>query len=123
MIIEMREKFEGTVCRPVVTVKVNGIEREMRIDTGADKTVVDEELLRNIHSTKTLKVLGFDGKAKEEKVNIYPVTIEFDDRVFEIEAFGASRNCGLLGMDILSQCELHMARGICILEVVENEKI
>ncbi len=122
MIIEMIEKFEGKVVRPNVVVKVNGVKRRMRIDTGADISVVDENLLKNIEPTRSVVVMGFDGKTGDrttERVNIYPVTIEFDGKMFETEAFGASRDVGLLGMNIISQCNLQMSCGICILEIIE----
>lgn len=103
---------DADILRPRLDLLVNGVIQEFQVDTGADRSVVDETLL----TEKTKMVKARDYRGNIEWINLYKVTIRIDEKDFDCEVFPRSGGVNLLGMDILQQCDFMMIGGVMILE-------
>ncbi len=87
------------VKKPIISVNGKSEEVEAVIDTGADKTMIDEELLLKIGAIplKRIGVLSM-GEFKDYK-NMYGAVVEIDGCSFPLWVTGGKKN--LIGHDFL----------------------
>lgn len=114
------EKIKGHYCHaPYIECLIEGKEFVARIDTGADITCIPASFIPDkspfLNSTT---ISGNSGLS--ESVWTRKVTIKIDgigEFTPERGVLKREGNVGLIGMDILNQCELHMVGGVFILEL------
>jgi hypothetical protein len=109
-------KVEGKVL-PInlFTISVNGIDAPARIDTGADISMIPENLIDYSREKRQIKIMDHAGNIRD-KIQTYNIFIVFDKRRFDIDVLPRKDFLCLIGMDIIRHCHLEMQGGICILE-------
>ena len=119
------EQIEGHVeSNPYLNCHINGHHFKCRIDTGADISVIPEDVIP-IESSCGKRVTINGHKGIPEKIWTKKVKIDIDELgTFAPERGVLSRKgiTGLIGMDIIRQCELHMVGNVFILNLLKESK-
>lgn len=116
------EKHNGVICKaPYVSCFVDGQSFKARIDTGADISVIPNQVLP-IGVTLKNPITIRTGINNIDKIWTKDVEIKIPELGIFRPLFGvlsSDFSTGLIGMDILGLCELQMVGGVFILNVIE----
>jgi predicted aspartyl protease len=109
MIEEMKVVYKNP--GPYTEVRVNGRRLEVRLDTGADITMLPVSYLDMTLPLRTIRIQMADGG--KSVLRTYRAIVEIEGKEFDIDALPTLDNIrGLLGMDVLKDCYLYMAGGV-----------
>lgn len=96
--------MEAKISNPFLNISEN---TKAQIDTGADMTVIPEELARRLRLVRagSAHLIGFDGQPVVKPTHL--VNIELDGHSFEMVEVSYASDF-LIGRDILNRLEVHL---------------